>query len=154
MSILRALTGAIGSHRDAPGDQRSGDQPRDTLALPRFLEVGKTLTISHAEISALYFVVEDYFEAEIDDAEPQDPIDEARALAQLLRGVIRRWNDTEPGGIYADLIELPLGALTKSGGPIVTQRMSTQLVRRKVDGCVRKSQRNRDSLLIRGGHHR
>ena len=63
--------------------------------------------LTHAEISALYFVIEDCFEVETDSADPNEPDDEARFLASLARGVIRRWYDAEPEGIYADLIELP-----------------------------------------------
>ena len=109
MSFLRALTDARGAHRDAPDVERSAPDAAhgDTLQLPRFLEVGKTVTLTHAEISALYLVVEDYVEAEIDGAEPEDPVDEARELARLLRGVVSRWNEAGPTGIYADLIELP-----------------------------------------------
>lgn len=98
---------ARGERVDSAGSQSPDAREWSLLALPSFLDVSKTLTLTHAEISALYFVVEDYFEAEIEGADPEDPVDEARTLAWLLRDVIRRWNAAEPAGIYADLIELP-----------------------------------------------
>jgi hypothetical protein len=109
MGILR-LAADLAARAARAGDGASPhveDGRPDSLALPRFLEVRKTIPLTHAEISALYFVVEDYFEAEIEGADPEGHVDEARALALLLRDVIRRWDEAEPTGIYADLIELP-----------------------------------------------
>jgi hypothetical protein len=114
MGLLRALADSIGLHCAAQrwdgaspaGGGEDAGQDGPGLALPRFLDVEKTVPLTHAEISALYFVVED-FEAEIARADPRDPVDEAGELVRLLREVILRWNRALPEGVYADLFELP-----------------------------------------------
>ena len=110
MDLLRTVTRKRGKHEHQPAEEIAADPASHAsrgLALPPFLDISKPLILSHAEISALYFVVEDYFQSQIDDADNADPVEEARALARLLLGVIRRWNEADPAGICADLIELP-----------------------------------------------
>lgn len=120
-SILRALTSTLGSRRGTGGDGQSaprGEEARRTLALPRFLDVGKTLTLSHAEISALYCLVEDCFERRW-----TAPIPTTRSPRRApSRAPVAR-SDPVLGrrrarGIYADLIELSMGDVIapRSGG--------------------------------------
>jgi hypothetical protein len=115
MGLLRALGDALraGSEPSSAAGTAPSHDSADAcvdaaLALPRFLDVTKYIPLNHAEISALYFVVED-FEEQIRHADPADPTAEAQRLATLLQGVIQRWNEAEPN-VYADLIELPWDA--------------------------------------------
>jgi hypothetical protein len=111
MGILRAVAQGLGgrqpeiaaSAEECPPQRR----PVEASRLPHFLGMEKTIPISHAEISALYFVVED-FEDQI--GSPTSPVSssrEAHELADLLHGVVARWNRSEPEAVYADLFELP-----------------------------------------------
>jgi hypothetical protein len=67
----------------------------------------KTIPISHAEISALYFVVEDFEDQLGSPTSRVPPSPETHELADLLHGVVARWNRSEPEAVYADLFELP-----------------------------------------------
>ena len=85
---------------------------RALLALPRFLDLSKSLAISHAEISALYFIVEDYFESAIENADREDPVDEARVLATA---AARRHSTLESGQAHGNL----RGSLRPSVGGVM-----------------------------------
>lgn len=112
MGLLRTLAEGITWRREAESggpvteDRGYARRAGPRLALPCFLDVEKTVLLSHADISALYFVVED-FESEVAHAGTRHPVDESAELVRLLRNVILRWNRSRPDGVYADLFELP-----------------------------------------------
>jgi hypothetical protein len=111
MGLFGSITRSLGGRRqqDAATDGGSvytAAGPAAHAGLPRFLEVHKTIAISHAEISSLYFLVEELETLLEQEHERGRASNEARELADALQGLVARWNSSSPEGMYADLFEL------------------------------------------------